>query len=386
MTRQWSATQRYISFRRDHVLFNIKIRAASFETNSMMDSRANFSSPNDTDAGVDKQWEKADILKLTAQVLIAAFGVIGNALVITVLKAAKKIQPGEFYLMNLAIADLGTLLLTFPIIALKEKADRWLLGRFTCIYLTPCTEVFHGASVWFIAVIAVERYRQVVTVKMVLKNPNKASWQRAKIVATCVWVTSFLIFSLPLYFTVDHQEPVAGRPESCEPNWPSKISIKIYNGLLTFFSYLLPLLVISITYVIISRTLTRSNLFIKAMKRDQLSPQQNDKDLTIKSARLNQNNRAKKILTPLVLVFALTMLPLNTIRFAIVLRPALSDKVFYRSLLFVVSVFVLLNSSSNPVIYSVVSRDFRRRVNNFISGGRGIDKQNTLLGRPVARR
>lgn len=221
---------------------------------------------------------------------------------------------------------------------------------------------------------------------MVLKNPNKASWQRAKITAACVWVTSFLIFSLPLYFIVDHQEPVAGNPESCGPNWPSKISIKIYNGLLTFFSYILPLFVISITYVIISRTLTRSNLFIKAMKRDQLSPQQNDKDLTIKSARLNQNNRAKKILTPLVLVFALTMLPLNTIRFAVVLRPALSDEVFYRSLLFVVSVFVLLNSSSNPVIYSVVSRDFRRRVSNFISGGRGIDKQNTLLGRPVARR
>ena len=352
----------------------------------MMDSRANFSSPNDTDAGVDEQWEKADILKLTAQVLIAAFGVIGNALVITVLKAAKKIQPGEFYLMNLAIADLGTLLLTFPIIALKEKANRWLLGRFTCIYLTPCTEVFHGASVWFIAVIAVERYRQVVTVKMVLKNPNKASWQRAKIVATCVWVTSFLIFSLPLYFIVEHQEPDADGPEFCGPNWPSKISIKIYNGLLTFFSYILPLFVISITYVIISRTLTRSNLFIKAMKRDQLRPQQNDKDLTIKSARLNQNNRAKKILTPLVLVFALTMLPLNTIRFAVVLRHTLADKVFYPSLLFVVSVFVLLNSSSNPVIYSVVSRDFRRRVSNFISGGRGIDKQNSLLGRPVARR
>ena len=80
------------------------------------------------------------------------------------------------------------------------------------------------------------------------------------------------------------------------------------------------------------------------------------------------------------------MLPLNTIRFAVVLRHTLADKVFYPSLLFVVSVFVLLNSSSNPVIYSVVSRDFRRRVSNFISGGRGIDKQNTLLGRPVARR
>ena len=122
------------------------------------------------------------------------------------------------------------------------------------------------------------------------------------------------------------------------------------------------------------------------MKRDQLSPQQNDKDITIKSARLNQNNRAKKILTPLVLVFALTMLPLNTIRFAVVLRPTLSEKDFYPSLLFIVSVFVLLNSSSNPVIYSVVSRDFRRRVNNFFAGGRRIGKQSTLLGRQVTRR
>ena len=362
-------------------IFNIKTRAGSFDTNSMMESRVNLSLSNDTDSAFYKQWETTVILKLTAQVLIATFGVIGNALVITVLKAAKKIQPGEFYLMNLAIADLGTLLLTFPIVALKQHSPSWLLGRFTCLYLTPFTEVFHGASVWFIAVIAVERYRQVVTVKMVLKNPNKASWQKAKIVATCVWVTSFLIFSLPMYFIVGHQEP-----EGCAPNWPSEIFIKIYNGLLTFFSYLLPLLVISFTYVIISRTLTRSNLFIIAMKRDQLSPEQNGKDLTIKSARLSQNNRAKKILTPLVLVFALTMLPLNIIRFAVVLHPPLHEKNFYVSLLFVVAVFVLLNSSSNPVIYSVVSRDFRQRVNNFISGGRGIAKQNTLLVRQVAGR
>ncbi|XP_068676217.1 galanin receptor type 1-like [Montipora foliosa] len=346
-----------------------------------MEQNTNFSSTNGSEFTSNEHSKMAveEALQLTFQVLIAAFGVVGNALVVTVLTTAKKTQAGEFYLMNLAIADLGTLLLTFPIVAIKQKAFSWPLGGFFCLYLSPAAEMFHGASVWFLAVIAIERYCQVVTVKVRLKCKNKTSMQRAKVIGGCVWVTSFLIFSIPIYFIMDYHEKVDGT-KVCKPNWPSPMKFgKTYVVALTAFSYLLPLSVISFTYFVISRALARSNAFIIAMKMDQLR-QGEKKPLTITSSRLQQNNRAKRILTPLVLVFALTMLPLNALRLITVFGPEIvSSRNIYKILFFVAAILAILNSSVNPVIYSVVSTDFRRRVSNLFSRRKGLP-QKTLLG------
>ena len=46
----------------------------------------------------------------------------------------------------------------------------------------------------------------------------------------------------------------------------------------------------------------------------------------VKSARLKHNKRAKRILTPLVVVIAVTMLPLSILRVTIVLWPEIIGK------------------------------------------------------------
>ena len=99
--------------------------------------------------------------------LIALFGVIGNVLVVIFInRLGKKKQPSDFYVQNLAIADLKILTFTFSLGVLKENAPfSWPFGEFVCRYLYAVPEIFYGASVWFIAVIAIERYSKVVTVK-----------------------------------------------------------------------------------------------------------------------------------------------------------------------------------------------------------------------------
>ena len=316
----------------------------------------------------------AEIFKLTFEALIALFGVIGNVLVVIIIGSlGKKKQPGDFYLQNLAIADLGTLLFTFPFAVIKEKAPfNWPLGEFTCRYLYPIPEIFYGATVWYIAVIAIGRYRNIVKVKTNGKSKNKTLLKRAKCVAVCLWVISFLIFCFPLYFVVEYKELSNGRT-MCGPVWSRSwdrqwVLGRVYmGGILTFFSYILPLTVITFTYLRISRVINRSSLFIRAMRQGEQSTTEDRKRLSlpnIKSVRLKQNKRAKKILTPLVLVFAITMLPLNIFRLIIVSWPAIATQKYYGNLLYAVSVFVILNSSVNPIIYSVVSRDFRKGINN----------------------
>ena len=139
-------------------------------------------------------------------------------------------------------------------------------------------------------------------------------------------------------------------------------------GVLTFFSYILPLTVITFTYIVISRLINRSSAFIKLMKKEGYADDE-QRLSQIKSVRLRQNERAKKILTPLVLTFAVTMLPLNIFRLIWAWKPALVEQHF-KLLLNVVTVFVLINSSANPVIYSVVSKEFRTLLANLCLRGR----------------
>ena len=331
------------------------------------------------------EFSLVDILKLGLEVLIAVFGVAGNLLVAILISGlGKKKSTTDLFLLNLAVADLGILLLSFPLISIREKAAmNWPLGKFVCLYLYPVPDVFHGASVWCIAVVAVLRYCEVVLLRKPITNKNNTPKQAAKFVAACVWLTSFLLFCLPLYFVVEFKEkPAEGK--WCGPDWPSKMTAHVYIVFLTILSYILPLIVISWTYVAISRTLNHSNRFLKDMKRDQYGVESNDQNFLtkVKTGRLRQNKHAKRILTPVVLVWAITLLPLTVLRLTVVVWPAIADQEYYEEyLLYIVIICVMLNSSVNPVIYSIASKKFRRRVSNLChrESRRGRDFQRSPI-------
>ena len=329
-------------------------------------SIANESDFNSTD---ERAMPVDEAFILSLQVFIALFGVVGNILVITVItKMGKKKQAGDLYLLNLAIADLGTLVLTFPSMVVREKLPwKWPFGEFICLYVHPVPEIFYGASVCCIAVVAIDRYRKIVTSKTLSRINSAVTLRTAKIVAASLWMASFLVFCLPLYFVMKYHEEPGGKLAWCNPEMSFTFS-GVYMGVLTFFSYILPLTVITFTYIVISRLINRSSAFIKLMKNEGYADDE-QRLSKIKSVRLRQNERAKKILTPLVLTFAVTMLPLNIFRLVLAWKPALVEQ-HVKLILNVVTVFVLINSSANPVIYSVVSKEFRKLLANLCLRGR----------------
>jgi len=85
---------------------------------------SNFSLANNSLAFAEQaEMPFVEIFKLTFEVLVASFGVTGNVLVVIVIsKLGKKKQPSDFYVQNLAIADLGILTFTFSLGVIKEKA------------------------------------------------------------------------------------------------------------------------------------------------------------------------------------------------------------------------------------------------------------------------
>jgi len=331
---------------------------------------ANISLTNNSVSNSDSSL--VDELKLGFQVIIALFGIVGNALVLIVLrKLRSKISTTDFYIQNLAIADLGILLLSFPLVAVRERAPLgWPFGGFVCRFLYPIPDVFHGASVWCIAAIATERYRKMTAPRRHLQNRLGKTLLKRNVISSCLWLASFFIFSFPLYFVVEYRElPKGGR--SCDPVWPEwdreLVLARTYIAVLAIFSYIVPLVIISWTYLAISRTIHRSNALLKALKRgNDEADDRNRCSLTSKNIRLRQNKRATKILTPIVVVFAITMLPLSILRITVVAWTTIATQNYYKNLLYVVAVFVMLNSSANPVIYSVTSTDFRRRIKKLL--------------------
>lgn len=336
----------------------------------MMNNSTLSSAGNDSLAVAEEhEMNLGDILQLTFQVLIVLFGVSGNTLVVTVLaRMGNKKQTGDFYLQNLAIADLGTLLLTFPIAVVSEKfPHKWPFGKFGCHFLYPISEIFYGASVWFITVIAVERCRKVVTVKIFARNKPR----RALTVGVCVWMASFIIVSLPLFLVAGYHE-IQHVAKWCGPEWPSWDHQGIisggYNVILILFAYVVPLIIISFSYLMISRTVEQSNVFIESINQDENV--QTKYQQRRASVRMSHNKRVKKILTPLVVVFAVTMLPLNILRVIVTVWPEIAagqQYETYKNLFFVVTVFALVNSSVNPVIYCIVSRNFRKQIKDLFS-------------------
>jgi hypothetical protein len=297
------------------------------------------------------------IARLSFETGIALAGVIGNILVCIVI-ASKRLRGRtsmHYYLLSLALADIGVLVIVFPLGVLRERIPMyWPFGRIVCLYVYPFIDTFYGASIWFITSIAFQRYRKIVKTKDL--HGRSSSAKRVLCSLLSIWLASFLVVSFPLFFVFEYVD-VGPDQKDCRTNWlkaPHLSLNAVYVVSLVIFSYVLPLAVISWTYVGIWREIRKSTLFHQRLDRETGSG--NNKV----HKRLDENARAKKILTPLVVTFAVSMLPVNVFRLMTVFwYPVFSLRhfwTFYNAMVIVTTA----NSAVNPIIYSVVSRDFRK--------------------------
>lgn len=288
---------------------------------------------------------------------VVVSGVIGNMLACLVILGRLKKTSMNYYLLSLAIADLGVLICIYPVAVVKYiSPNRWLLGRVVCLYVLPTEEVFFGASIWSITVIAIERYVNIVGSRKY--RFGETSHLRTRLIIMGVWLTSFLVSSVPLY-PLMQDEPI------CQPRWPvtdgKQIMAYTYLISLIVVWYLLPLCVIAFTYVKIRERLRDSIAFRDLMScRDRqantgmpLSRGPTEKQIWRKSIK------TRRILTPLVVLFALTMFPINALRTITLIKPEFVMNKYYNLIMGQMGLFVLINSSANPLVYYITSNEFK---------------------------
>ena len=305
----------------------------------------------------------ATVFQISLWSTIVLLGVIGNVLVcIAILTRPKMKSSMNYYLLSLALADLGVLLLIYPIVLLKYLFPfRWLLGKHACHYLYPTVEIFYGASVWSITAIAIERYRNIVGAKRhQIKHRSRV---RTFVVIGVVWLASFLVSSVPLYPVMNYHPTL----EICYLEWPdmsgTNAVLLSYSIALIVVWYALPLVVIAFTYMRIKKRVSESVKFQTSMSEnddgDQAVLPQASSNKENEKRIWRKSKKTKRILTPLVILFAATMFPLNALRVVMLIEPGFWTNSYYNLIIGQLIMLIMINSSANPLLYYITSKEFK---------------------------
>ncbi|KAK3728498.1 hypothetical protein QZH41_002359 [Actinostola sp. cb2023] len=286
---------------------------------------------------------------------MCSVGIVGNLLVVIITSCNRKSRTAvNYYILNLAIADLGILAICYPFTLVKtEDPLHWPLGSFICKIIYPMSDIFYGVSIGSIVAIAIDRYKAIVRSMHAQKTLRAAKW-----VILFIWMFAFVDIVFPLFFVMEFAVDIRGNGTiDCTPFWPNiQVTFPLYIFSLSFFWYVLPLAIILWTYREIARKIRASKTLHKDM-RNLVGKYSGDRKC---KRHDDQNTKALKILIPVVLAFSGTMLPFHVFRMVSVFVDVNAFEYIW-AIYNVCTLLLLANSSINPIIYSLVSEDFRRR-------------------------
>ncbi|XP_028322486.1 alpha-1B adrenergic receptor-like [Gouania willdenowi] len=298
------------------------------------------------------------------------FAIVGNILVILSVVCNRHLRiPTNYFIINLAIADLllGTTVL--PVSATLEVLDRWVFGRIFCDIWAAVDVLCCTASIMSLCVISIDRY---IGVRYPLQYPTIVTEGRALLAMLGVWILSIVISIGPL---LGWKQPPSQDDSVCliteEPFYA------LFSSLGSFY---IPLGVILAMYcrVYVVAKRTTKNLEAGVMKERQ----QDSNELTMrihcrnqqaqeagggasvarstlsdKLLKFSREKKAAKTLGVVVGMFILCWLPffmaLPIGSISSSLRP---PETFFK-VIFWLGYF---NSCLNPIIYPCYSREFKQ--------------------------
>ncbi|XP_047463555.1 alpha-1A adrenergic receptor-like [Mugil cephalus] len=303
------------------------------------------------------------------------FAIVGNILVILAVVCNRHLRvPTNYFIINLAIADLllGTTVL--PVSATLEVLDYWVFGRIFCDIWAAVDVLCCTASIMSLCVISIDRY---IGVRYPLQYPAIVTERRALLAMLAVWILSIVISIGPL---------LGWKQAPSQDDTVCLITEEPFYALFSSLgSFYIPLAVILAMYCrvyVVAKRTTRNleagvmrerqqdsnELTLRIHCRNQqvheLSPVSNAAGggasrsaLAVKLLKFSREKKAAKTLGVVVGMFILCWLPfflaLPIGSFNSSLRP---PETFFK-VIFWLGYF---NSCLNPIIYPCYSREFKQ--------------------------
>ncbi|ESO84041.1 hypothetical protein LOTGIDRAFT_91538, partial [Lottia gigantea] len=289
--------------------------------------------------------------------VIFVTGVLGNVFTcIVILKNKSMHTTTNYYLLSLAVSDITTLLLALPPdVSSIWEAYPWRFGTFFCIVKSFISEMTSYASVLTITAFTAERY---VAICRPLLSQSLSSLSRAVKIIISVWIIACLC-ALPypvhtrVFYEVLHPETGEPLTDSLLCNIPAKwrSGMSYMFQFSTFAFFIIPMIVISIVYILIGVELWNSQLGIDNNKNKQAAIQAS-----------NARKAVLKMLVAVVIAFFLCWAPFHAQRLMTSYVSQWTNRLLeIQTWLFYVSgVLYFVSSTVNPILYNVMSRKYRQ--------------------------
>uniref|UniRef100_A0A8D2JP86 G-protein coupled receptors family 1 profile domain-containing protein n=1 Tax=Sciurus vulgaris TaxID=55149 RepID=A0A8D2JP86_SCIVU len=295
---------------------------------------------------VGKPHIAAKIILSVAYAVIIMISLFGNSLVCQVFIKHKEINKSTGLLIfNLAISDILIILLNSPFALARFLSGQWIFGRIMCHvsrFAQYCS--LHVSTLTLMAV-AMDRHR-------VILHPTKPRLTHSQSILTVVVIWSLAVFLALPHAIYQNLFYVIIVRSHCLPAFPgpSKLVGK-YVDLGTFgLLYILPLLVIVITYSHLGKRLWIQNSVGDASARQLM-------------AHYQKRKKSIRMLILIVMVFAICWFPLNCYVVLISSAGIETESVLFYAFHW----FAMSSTCYNPFIYCWLNRSFRAKLRSIAS-------------------
>ncbi|CAH1247020.1 NPFFR2 [Branchiostoma lanceolatum] len=305
-----------------------------------------------------KQGPLVTLVFIVGYTLCFVLCVVGNSFVCVVVAKYHNLHTvTNFFIFNLAAADLLVALFCMPVTLISNIVTAWPFGGVIC-KLSPFMQgVSIGASIFTLVAIATDRYLAVVHVPQ-----GKISGRQAALSIAGVWLLAAAI-NIPQAVVLEVAPHDFGNGEE----WPSMNHRRAYTIMFFLLLFVVPICIIAYMYVQVA-----SNIWYRpvatSVPRKLADPHQKKKTWVV------------KMLVVVVILFFVCWLPLHLIT----LIGDWSDP--YASHAEVVFVYLYpiahwlayFNSCMNPVVYGYYNKNFRRLCDAKLGRGHGgVDQDKT---------
>ena len=296
-------------------------------------------------------------VKAAAYILVILLSLFGNVMVVRVVHKNRRMRTITNYLIiNMALADLLTTVFNMlpTLYWISRGLDVWAVGGWIgetlCKLLNFAQSVSITVSVFTLCAIAFDRFFAIFRpLKRVI------TFRVAKGIIGASWMSSIVVSGPQLYVLTTAGEK--GRTQ-CVEHWGAPFdeatAPRDYTIALFVLLYALPLAVIAFLYTVIMLKLWR-----RRAPGQELTLNQENKDKT--------NRKVLKMLVTVVIVFALSWLPLYVRMFVMF---AESDR-YVCGLPYEMDFLTLYlghaNSAINPYIYVIFNENYRRGFKSVLS-------------------
>ncbi|KAK2853831.1 hypothetical protein Q5P01_006492 [Channa striata] len=286
--------------------------------------------------------------------LISLLGLIGNITLIGTFCSVKSVRNvPNLFMSSLALGDVLLLVTCAPVDASRYLSEKWLFGRVGCKVIPFIQLTSVGVSVFTLTALSADRYRAIVKP---LDNQTSSSTSSIILRAALIWLFSLVLAIPEAIFSDLHTFNIPSTNESfitCAP-YPhaGELHPKIHSMASFIIFYIIPLLVISIYYTFIARSLMRSS-----------------SDLPVEGnvhARRQVESRKRLAKTVLVFVglFAVCWLPSHIIYLYRSYHYSQVDTSLVHFVCSVVArILAFTNSCLNPFALYLLSKTFKKQFN-----------------------